>query len=142
MTVMDASRDQWLARCATAACVASRWPACGSLALTTLALACLFVVPVRPLAAGVIGVAAAAGAVQAYLAARVEFDRLIFQRIAVAADAGGFDAAAQAAGLLPANKAGRDLAERIAGLLALTKKVFIVFLLQLALLIAAAWMSL
>jgi hypothetical protein len=80
--------------------------------------------------------------VQAYLAARVEFDRLIFQRIAVAADAGGFDAAAQAAGLLPANKAGRDLAERIAGLLALTKKVFIVFLLQLALLIAAAWMSL
>jgi hypothetical protein len=143
---MDTSRDRWLARCARAICAGSRWASCASLVLAALALAFLYLEPVGPAAAATISVAAAAGAVQVYLAARVEFDRMIFQDIAAAAPdaagaAGAFDAAAREAGLLPERKAGRDLLQRTAGVLALARAIFGVLLLQLALLIAAAWMS-
>lgn len=143
---MDSARDQWTARCASAACTASRWASGASLVLSALALCCLYLLPVQPLAWGAIGLAAAAGAVQVYLAARIEFDRAIFRDIAAAvpdaaAGAGAFDVAAQAVGLLPARKAGRDLAQRARGALALVRAVFCVPLLQLALLIAAAWMG-
>lgn len=143
---MEASRDQWLARCASAVCASSRWASCASLVLATLALVCLYLKPVEPLAAGALSFAAAAGAVQVYLAARVEFDRMILRDIAgtapdTAGAAGAFDAAAQAAGLLPERKAGRDLVQRTAGVQALAQFIYCVLLLQLALLIAAAWMS-
>jgi hypothetical protein len=143
---MDASRDQWLARCACAICAGSRWASGASLVLAALALGCLYLDGVEPLAAAAISVAAAAGAVQVYLAARVEFDWIIFRHIAATAPGAAgavsaFDAAARAAGLLPTPKAGRDLVQRTAGVLSLAQAIFGVLLLQLALLIAAAWMS-
>lgn len=143
---MDSSRDQWLARCASAICAGSRWASGASLVLAALALCCLYLFPAEPLVAGAVSFAAAAGAVQVYLAARVEFDRIIFRDIAVtgpdvAAAAGAFDAAAHAAGLLPERKMGRDLVQRTCGALALVKTIFFVLVLQLVLLIAAAWMS-
>ena len=116
-----------------------------SLALSALALGCLYFYPAGPVAAGAISLAAAAGAVQAYLAARIEFDRAIFRDIAAVPDAAAaavaFDAAAQQAGLLPAPKAGRSLVQRLAGVTVLAKASFGVLLVQLVLLIVAAWME-
>jgi hypothetical protein len=142
---MNISRDQWIARCASAVCVASRWFSCASLALALVSLCCLFFLAMPPLAQLAVVAVAGTGAAQAYLAARVEFDRIIFESLATATDAvaaaESFDAAAQDAGLLPARNAGRDLAQRAAGLVTLTNAIFFVFLFQLALLLAAAWTS-
>ena len=142
---MIISRDQWIARCAAAVCVASRWFSCASLALALVSLCCLFFLAMPPLAQLAVAAVAGTGAAQAYLAARVEFDRAIFESLASATDAGvaaqGFDAAAQEAGLLQGRKAGRDLGERAAGLVTLTNIIFFVFLFQFALLLAAAWTS-
>ena len=143
---MDNSRDPWMARCATAACVASRWISGTSIVLAGLALYCLYFVSAGgALVAAAISIAAVAGAAQAYLAVRIEFDRAIFESFAGAAAeaagaADGFDRAAQALGLLFSGKAGRDFTRRTAGVLSLVKMAFLVFLVQLALLVAAAWM--
>ena len=85
---MNISRDQWLARSTVAACVASRWVSCASLGVTVLALCCLFFLKTPPMAEFAIAISAATGAAQAYLAARVEFERVIFEGIASATDAG------------------------------------------------------
>jgi len=143
---MDTSRDPWMARSATAACVASRWISGASLGLTVLALCHLYFLPAgTALAAAAISLAAVAGAAQVYLAVRIEFDRAIFESFAGAAAeaagaADGFDRAAQALGLLSSGKAGRDFTRRTAGVLSLVKMAFLVFLVQLALLVAAGWM--
>ena len=140
---MIISRDQWIARCSAAVCTASRWFSCASLALSLVSLCCLFFLAMPPLAQLAVAAAAGTGAAQAYLAARVEFDRMIFESLASATDAGNavtdFDTAAQQVGLLPGRKAGRDLGERAAGLITLTNTIFFVFLFQFALLLAAAW---
>jgi len=143
---MDISRDPWIARCATAACVASRWISGASMGLTVLALCHFYFLPAgTALAAAAISLAAVAGAAQVYLAVRIEFDRAIFESLAGAAAgsagaADGFDRAAQALGLLSSQKAGRDFVRRSAGVLLLVKMAFLVFLSQLALLVAAVWM--
>ena len=139
---MDNPRDPWIARCATAACVASRWISGTSIVLTVLALCSLYFLPAgRALAAAAISLAAAAGAAQVYLAVRIEFDRAIFENFAgtAAGAADGFDRAAQTLGLLSSGKAGRDFTRRTAGVLWLVRMAFLVFLVQLALLVAAAW---
>ena len=139
---MDISRDPWIARCASAACVASRWISGASMGLTVLALCHFYFLPAgTALAAAAISLAAVAGAAQVYLAVRIEFDRAIFESLAGAAGAAdGFDRAAQALGLLSSQKAGRDFVRRSAGVLLLVKIAFLVFLAQLALLVAAVWM--
>jgi hypothetical protein len=104
----------------------------------------MFFLKTPPTAEFAIAISAAVGAAQAYLAARVEFERVIFEGIASAADAGaaasGFDAAAQEAGL-SGGSTGHDMAQRISGLLMLTNAILFVFLFQFLLLVAAGWIS-
>lgn len=142
---MTISHDQWLARCAVAACISSRWVSVASQVLAILALGALFSLQAQPTVGLAIAVAAASGAAQAYLASRVEFERVIFEALASATDvgaaAGGFDAAAQEAGVVSAGRAGRELAQRLSGLLMLTNVSFFLFLFQLVLLLGAGWVS-
>jgi hypothetical protein len=81
----------------------------------------------------------AAGALQAYLAFRVEFDRAIFEAAAAGMDTfERFDAALAAFGL--ARRApGRPVEERARGLWTLVKCSGSVFMLQAALAGAAVW---
>jgi hypothetical protein len=144
---MNISREQWLARCAVAACTSSRWVSVASQVLAILALVALFFLQVQsqPTVGLAIAIAAASGAAQTYLASRVEFERVIFEEFASATDVGaavsGFDAAAQEAGVVSAGKAGRELVQRIASLLMLTNVIFFLFLFQLVLLMGAGWVS-
>jgi hypothetical protein len=62
------------------------------------------------------------GAAQIYLAMRIEFDRLIFNRVAEAAQGwDGFDQAMHEVGLMARAKAGRPPAARAAGLAKLVR---------------------
>lgn len=120
-----------IARTAHALCVAARWPAAASLVLTGAALVHLS--ESRILLAAVV----VAGAVQTYLAFRIEFDRVIFE--AIAYDAGSFESfdAALAALGMAGRSAGRPPAQRVAGLRRLLKCSGIVCALQFALAVAA-----
>ena len=144
---MDSRREDWIARSAAAFCVAARWLSLASLALAVLALGCLYLFPtVNMPAAAMLSLVTAAGAVQAYLALRIEFDRRIFEAFAAhpegaAAAASGFDEAMQSLGMPPKGKAGRTLAERALGALLLVKGAGWIFALQLALAIAAPRLS-
>lgn len=143
---MDSTRDRWIARSAVAAATASRWLSGPSLALSALALCFLIFPPdlTAPVALA-LALAAAGGAVQAYIALRIEFDRRIFEEFAGSNAqpvdaAGGFDNAVQALGLLPPDKSGRSMVQRAEGLMSLVRRSGWIFLAQLALLIAARWM--
>ena len=83
----------------------------------------------------------AAGAVQAYLAFRIEFDRVIFE--AAANDTAAFERfdAALAALDLARRRGGRSPEQRAAALWRLVKCSGIVLGLQFALAVAAVWAS-
>lgn len=123
----------WTARIAAALCAASRWLAAGSLGLTVCALA------TAPLATGVafaaMALSAALGAVQLYLAVRIEFDRAIF---AAAAHDGfeGFDEALGRLGWRGSNTE-RSPEQRAAGLVWLVKWSGALLVAQFAFLLAA-----
>jgi len=121
-----------IARTAAALCVANRWLAAASLVLTAAVL-------VRAEGSMVLSAMIAAGAMQVYLAFRIELDRAIFE--AIASEAGTFerfDAAAAAIGL-SRRPAGRSPEARAKGLWSLVKCSGLVLGLQLALAIAAIW---
>jgi hypothetical protein len=91
------------------------------------------------LGAAWLGVAAAIvllGLVEFWLAARVALDSELFDAIAKSADLEGFDHAMQALALMPADKAGRSLGLRIRGALRLLKLQGLMFVAQVAALIA------
>ena len=142
---MDASRDQWIARSAAALCAASRWLSGASLVLAGLALCYLYNLPtVRAPVAVALSFAVAAGAGQAYLVLRVEFDRRIFEALAEtaagSADAAhAFNRAMLAPGLTAEGKAGRTVLQRAEGLVSLVRKAGWLFVSQLVLLIVAPW---
>ena len=92
--------------------------------LTVTALAALVAIAVlgapKLMVVALLGLSVLAGAAELYLAVRVGFDAALFRRLAQAADAGtlelaNLDAALTTMGLLPAGKAGRPLAARVAG---------------------------
>jgi hypothetical protein len=142
---MTTSHDQWLARCAVAACISSRWMTGASLALAFVAMSALFFLQLQPAMQVAFGVATATGAAQAYLAARIEFERVIFHALVFATDtaaaASGYDAAAREAGLVSGEKAGQDVARRVKSLMALVNANFFAFLFQLAVLVTAGWLA-
>ena len=144
---MESRREDWIARCAAALCVSSRWLSCASLALTALALGCLYLLPpANIVVAAMFSLAVAAGMIQAYLALRIEFDRKVFEALTTypegaAAGADAFDQAMQSLGMLPKSKVGRTLVERALGMHFLVKGAGWIFALQLALVLAASWLS-
>lgn len=85
--------------------------------LTVAALVALAVAP-ESLGHAVLAAAAAIGFIEAYLAARVAFDAALFRALGQGqglADLGAMDRALQALRLIPAAKAGRPAAARVAG---------------------------
>jgi hypothetical protein len=139
---MDPGPEEWMARSAAAICVASRWLSGAGLGL---ALVALWALPGHRLGPAVgLSLVAVAGAVQVYLALRIEFDRQVFGALARARAPGeavkGFDGAMLALDMMPEAKAGRPLVERVRGLRSLVAKAGAVFALQLLLSLAAAWM--
>jgi len=133
-----------MARSAVALCVASRWLSGAALVLAAVALSIAQVLPAERIAAAAGLAVAAAGAVQVYLALRIEFDRQIFGALAGAGEPGeavkGYDQAMRALKMMPEHKAGRALADRVRGLRSLVRSAGWLFALQLALSLAVAWM--
>jgi len=81
----------------------------------------------------------ALGVVQVYLAARVEFDRVIFEALAESpGEAAHFDAAISA-GKMHAQETGRTMAQRAAGARRFVIAGGIVFMAQVILAAASAW---
>ncbi len=98
----------------------------------------------RPALPGMLllGAAALAGLAEIYLAARVGIDAALFQRLAAGADDPDWavlDAALTRLGMLPAAKAGRPAAARIAGAARLLRWQIAALLVQLGFLIACAF---
>lgn len=120
---MDTSL-QWSARVSSALCAASRWCSAASLLLMLAAFVLGATAAAQTEAATRAGLALiiAIGAVQVYLAIRIEFDRRIFERVAEARQGwSGFDDAMRKVELMPAAKMGRSPAARAAGLAALVR---------------------
>jgi hypothetical protein len=143
---MGPTNEEWIARSAAAFCGASRWLSCTSLVLAALALLRFYVSPPMSMtSAAVLSAAVAAASGQAYLAVRIEFDRKVFEALAVsaggvAAATAGFDRAMESLDMLRHGKSGRPLAERARGALRLVKGAGWLLALQLALAIAMSWM--
>jgi hypothetical protein len=138
--------DEWILRSAEALCAASRWVHGASLGLAALAMWMMYALPSTGGAAlAALSVAAAAGAVQAYYALRIELDRRIFS--ALAGLRGGsapaleaFDHALRELGLAGERERGHSLAERARGLAALVRRSGGILAGQAVLMLAGAWL--
>ena len=114
--------------------------------VTTAALGGLVFYPVvamRPLwtPLGFTGLVALAGLVEMYFALRVAFDQALFNRIAGAREAPDFavmDEALMRLGLMPASKAGRPVAARVAGASRLLQLQILAFAVQVLFAFAGA----
>jgi hypothetical protein len=115
--------------------------------LTATALAALVAVGLlgvqQPLPAAMLGLSVLAGVAQLYFALRVGFDAALFRDLADAAVAGTLelaklDAALTTMGLLPPDKAGRPLEQRVAGACRLFYRQAGSLLLQLVLFLLGA----
>ena len=87
-------------------------------ALAGCVLAAAFVGRPPLLLSASLGLAAVCGLAELYLAIRVGFDAVLFERLAAATDGldlTGLDRALSLLGLVPPGKTGRPMAERIAG---------------------------
>lgn len=111
-------------------------------------MAALLAVMIAPGAAGGVAatglVTAIAGCVEIYLAVRVGFDAVLFQRLGASPDllsVDGMDAALTELELLPEAKRGRPIAARIAGARRLFRWQWCAVLAQVAAIVAgSAWM--
>jgi hypothetical protein len=139
---MASVSSNWALRIANALCAASRWLSAGSLALTL----CAFAIAAASPRAGAFALAALAlivalGAVQIYLAVRIEFDRAIFESAAGQSDGfAGFDEALQKLGWMRSADGGRPPEARAAGLSSLVKWSGRLVGAQFALVLAALWL--
>jgi len=138
---MSTRDDSWAACIAGALCAASRWLSAASFVLVLVAL---FALATRarsgPAAAGALALVVALGAVQVYLAVRIEFDRAIFARAAERPGGfAGFDEAMQELGWRRRPTAARTPSARTAGLRALVAWVAGLLAAQLALALTALW---
>jgi hypothetical protein len=133
----------WTARISSALCRASRWLSAASLVLVL----CAFAIAASGARAGAFALAAlglvvALGAVQIYLAVRIEFDRAIFEEAAGRADGfAGFDEARHRLGWTRGAAGDRPPQARAAGLGALVKWSGWLLGAQFALALAALWLS-
>ena len=114
------------------------------LALAGIALCVLYALPPGAPAAAALTLTAAGGAVHAYLAVRIEFDRRIFEAftLRLATDAASlrtFDDALHSVGLRSADGVPRDFADRVRGLKVLVKSAACLLSVQLVLALAGCW---
>lgn len=112
-----------------------------ALALLALVLLAGFAARPSPLAWAILGLAILAGGAQVYLAIRVGFDAALFRWLASQAagpDLSAFDTAMQDQGLLPPDKAGRPVGERIAGARRLFGRQAALLVVQIVVLFAGA----
>ncbi|MCW5747367.1 MAG: hypothetical protein KIT36_14360 [Alphaproteobacteria bacterium] len=112
----------------------------GALAMPLLALA----QPSRP-AMALASLVVVAGLAELWFAARVAFDACAFQRLARGDEADGltatdFDAAMGALGLVPVDKAGRPVADRVRGAMRLLARQAALAVAQVVLLVAGGWL--
>ena len=139
---MATAGGNWTARITSALCGASRWLSAASLVLVL----CAFAIAASGARAGAFALAAlglvvALGAVQIYLAVRIEFDRAIFEEAAGRADGfAGFDEARQRLGWTRGAAGDRPPQARAAGLGALVKWSGWLLGAQFALALAALWL--
>ena len=129
------------ARTAAAACAAGRWISAGALLLIVAVLVVHALHPPAGLASGALLVGGlAVGALQLYLAARIDFDRRIFEAVAAEHDAQAafvaFDQSRLALGLGQLPQA-RTPEQRAAGAVGLVRWSGILLLAQLAFVAAA-----
>ncbi len=76
---MDQGREQWIARIAAALCAASRWLAGAAIIMTMIGAMRLVLFPPEQIFAKLgLCLVLAFGAIQLYLAVRIEFDRQLF----------------------------------------------------------------
>lgn len=138
---MASTHEIWIARTASALCVASRWVSGGSIALGLLAaLAAWSHAPEGATSRAALALLVVAGAAQAYLAVRIEFDRRIFEALRPEETLEGFDAALGELGWPGARSAGRPLAGRAGGLARLVRRAGWLFAAQVAISVAIPWM--
>ena len=139
---MATAGGNWTARITSALCGASRWLSAASLVLVL----CAFAIAASGARAGAFALAAlglvvALGAVQIYLAVRIEFDRAIFEEAAGRAGGfAGFDEARHRLGWTRGAAGDRPPEARAAGLGALVKWSGWLLGAQFALALAALWL--
>ena len=126
------SPEAWIARSGAALCRGARWPLAFSLGLSLLAGLSLMLEPLQaPIAKLVI---VCAGVTQVYLALRIEFDRVVFERFAEDPEgAPTFDAALVQAGWAKSPPQARTMADRVHGMYRFVKIALFVLLLQVGL---------
>jgi hypothetical protein len=129
--------DAWTARIAVALCVANRWQAAGGLAVTVFSL--LALAHAHGAAFTFFALGAVFGALQIYLAVRIEFDRAIFAA-AVQTGFEGFDEALGRLGWRPGADMSRSVQARAAGLASLVKRSAALLVAQLGLVLAGLWL--
>jgi hypothetical protein len=115
-----------------------------SLAVTAIAAGVLLV-PALAASLPVAGLVVVAGIAELMLAARVRFDAAAFRRLAADASADrlamdAFDGALTTLGIMPAGKAGRDIAARFAGASRLLALQAAALLVQLAITVLGAFL--
>jgi hypothetical protein len=119
---------------ALALCLASRWLSAASLLVTAAAFAAAVAFPpASSIAAAALALVLAVGAVQVYLAVRIEFDRVIFDTVRDAEGWKAFDAALVRLGWARAGTTGRTAEDRAAGLARLVRTSGVLFVAQLVL---------
>jgi hypothetical protein len=112
-----------------------------ALALLALVLLAGFAARPSPLAWAILGVAILAGGAQIYFAIRVGFDAALFRWLSsqpAGPDLNAFDTTMQNQGLLPPDKAGRPLGDRIAGARRLFGRQTALLVVQIVVLFAGA----
>ena len=144
---MDQGREEWIARIAAALCAASRWLAVAAIAMTVIAAMRLVLFPPESML-GKLGLSLILvfGAMQIYLAVRIEFDRRVFEFLA---ERGGgeaqllaqLDGAMRALRLQSEAKLERDLTERAQGLVSLIQRLGWILVGQFTVLAAVAWLD-
>ncbi|HEX5092687.1 MAG TPA: hypothetical protein VFV84_08375 [Burkholderiales bacterium] len=138
---MSAENERWIAATAAALCTASRWLSAASLVLVGGALALLSMRASGVPALGAQAAVIALGAVQVYLAIRIEFDRAVFAR-AAASPAGfaGFDEALASLGWARGTPGTRTPESRTSGLHALVRRSAWLLCAQFTLVLASLWL--
>jgi hypothetical protein len=118
-----------------------------SCGLTAAAIAVLVILPALTphfqwLSIGFAAAAVAAGLAQTWLAIRVGFDAVLFQRLAGTGDFAAIDGALTGLGLTPAGKSGRPAAARVAGARRLFRLQILALAVQILCLLAGAGVAL
>lgn len=144
---MDRGRERWIAGITAALCAASRWLIGVAIIMTMIGATRLVLFPPEQIFAKLgLCLVLAFGAIQLYLAVRIEFDRQLFELLAEHGDGDAqrladLDGAMRVLRLQNENETHqeRDLTARAKGLISLIQWLAWVLVSQLALLAGLPW---